>query len=68
MGGIEIGEYAMIGAGSVITKDIPAFSLWYGNPARHKGYVTREGVILNMELKDKKGNQFIRKNGEPKMI
>ena len=32
--GIEIGENAMIGAGSVVTKNIPANELWVGNPAR----------------------------------
>jgi len=33
-GGITIGEYAMIGAGSVVTKDVPTGELWVGNPAR----------------------------------
>lgn len=37
--GIVIGEYAMIGAGSVVTKDVPAYALFYGNPARHTGWV-----------------------------
>lgn len=32
--GIEIGENAMIGAGSVVTKNVPACQLWVGNPAR----------------------------------
>ena len=32
--GITIGENAMIGAGSVVTKDVPAGELWVGNPAR----------------------------------
>lgn len=32
--GITIGEDAMIGAGSVVTKDVPAGELWFGNPAR----------------------------------
>lgn len=32
--GITIGENAMIGAGSVVTHDVPAGELWYGNPAR----------------------------------
>lgn len=32
--GIIIGEYAMIGAGSVVTKDVPAGELWLGNPAK----------------------------------
>lgn len=32
--GVTIGEGAMVGAGSVVTKDIPAGELWFGNPAR----------------------------------
>lgn len=34
LGGITIGENAMIGAGSVVTKDVPAGELWYDNPSR----------------------------------
>lgn len=34
LGGIIIGENAMIGAGSVVTKDVPANTIWVGNPAR----------------------------------
>jgi len=37
LGGITIGEYAMIGAGSIITKDVPDGELWYGNPAISHG-------------------------------
>ena len=37
--GIVIGEYAMIGAGSVVTKDMPDYGLSYGNPACHRGWV-----------------------------
>ncbi|MBE6367651.1 MAG: N-acetyltransferase [Lentisphaerae bacterium] len=44
--GIEIGEYAMIGAGAVVTKDIPPFALAYGNPARIHGYVAKNGEKL----------------------
>lgn len=55
LAGVEIGEYAMIGAGSVITKDIPPYSLWFGNPAKHKGYVTKSGIILDNHYKDKDG-------------
>ena len=39
MGGITVGEYAMIGAGSVVTKDIQNNELWYGNPAVKRAYV-----------------------------
>jgi UDP-2-acetamido-3-amino-2,3-dideoxy-glucuronate N-acetyltransferase len=42
LGGIEIGEYAMIGAGSVVTKNVPAYTKWYGNPARQMGSVKEE--------------------------
>jgi len=34
LGGVTIGEYAMIGAGSLVTKDIPANELWVGSPAK----------------------------------
>lgn len=63
--GIEIGRSSMIGAGAVVTRSVPPFTLWIGNPARHKGYVTREGVVLNLELKSKDGRQYILNNDEP---
>lgn len=63
--GIVIGESSMIGAGSVVTKNIPPFTLWYGNPAKHKGFVTRNGTVLNMKLIDMSGNQYNIKDGEP---
>jgi UDP-2-acetamido-3-amino-2,3-dideoxy-glucuronate N-acetyltransferase len=34
MGGVIIGENAMIGAGSIVTKDVPANELWFGQPAK----------------------------------
>ena len=45
--GHTIGKYAMIGAGSIITKDVPPFTLWYGNPATFRGYVCTCGKKLN---------------------
>jgi UDP-2-acetamido-3-amino-2,3-dideoxy-glucuronate N-acetyltransferase len=44
--GITIGEYAMIGAGAVVTEDIPAFALVAGNPGRQIGRVDREGNTI----------------------
>jgi len=37
--GNTIGKYAMVGAGSVVTSDIPNNTLWFGNPARFRGYI-----------------------------
>ena len=44
--GNEIGRYAMIGAGAVITKEVPAYGLVYGNPARQNGWVSEYGHKL----------------------
>ena len=41
--GITIGQYAMIGAGAVVTKDVPAYALVVGNPAKQVGSVDIEG-------------------------
>lgn len=46
-GGITIGQYAMVGMGAVVTKDIPDYGLVYGNPARMHGYVCRCGSKLS---------------------
>jgi UDP-2-acetamido-3-amino-2,3-dideoxy-glucuronate N-acetyltransferase len=44
--GNEIGQYAMIGAGAVITKEVPAYCLVYGNPAHQHGWVSEYGHKL----------------------
>lgn len=44
--GHQIGAYAMIGAGSVLTKNVGEYELWYGNPAQKKGKVNKEGIII----------------------
>jgi len=43
--GVEIGENAMIGVGSVITKDIPPRQLWLGNPARYFKDVPEDEIL-----------------------
>jgi UDP-2-acetamido-3-amino-2,3-dideoxy-glucuronate N-acetyltransferase len=47
--GNEIGQFAMVGAGAVITKDVAAYGLVYGNPARQKGWVSEYGHKLNFD-------------------
>ncbi len=44
--GITIGAYALIGAGAVVTKDVPAYGLMVGNPARQKGWISEQGYTL----------------------
>lgn len=44
--GITIGEYALIGAGSVVTKNVEPYSMVYGNPAKITGIVDQEGKII----------------------
>lgn len=44
--GLTVGSYAFIGAGSVVTKDVPDHALMVGNPARLKGWVCRCGKQL----------------------
>ncbi len=47
--GITIGQYAFIGAGAVVTKDVPDFALMVGNPARRSGWMCRCGIKLKAE-------------------
>lgn len=44
--GHDIGEYAFIGAGAVVTKDIPNFALVVGNPSKQIGWVSEYGIRL----------------------
>ncbi len=55
--GRTIGEWALIGAGSVVTKDIPPHTVWYGNPARQRGYISKSGILLNDSYCDDVGNK-----------
>tara|TARA_Y100000294_G_scaffold94615_1_gene88072 strand:- start:405 stop:998 length:594 start_codon:yes stop_codon:yes gene_type:complete len=47
--GITIGEYAFIGSGAVVTKDVPAHALIVGNPGRISGWVDKRGKQLSFD-------------------
>lgn len=48
--GVTIGEYAFVGAGSVINKDVPAFALMVGVPARQIGWMSRYGERIDLPV------------------
>lgn len=47
--GLTIGRFALVGAGSVVTKDVPDYGLVYGSPARLQGWVCQCGQRLEQE-------------------
>ncbi|MEW6506310.1 MAG: acyltransferase [Bacteroidota bacterium] len=57
--GITIGKYAFIGAGAVVTKNVPDYALLVGNPAKLIGWMSESGQRLNF---DKEGNAFCSKS------
>lgn len=59
--GNNIGQYALIGAGAVITKDVPPYALLVGNPAKQIGWVSEYGHRLNF---DKFGNAICLESNE----
>ncbi len=44
--GVTLGRYCFVGAGAVVTKDVPDYALVVGNPARQKGWMSRHGHLL----------------------
>lgn len=63
--GHNIGKYALVGAGSVVTKEVPDYALVKGNPARVSGYVCNCGeklTFLNGQAVCKCGRKYINKN------
>ena len=51
--GHDIGEYAFVGAGAVVTKDIPNFALVVGNPSKQIGWVSEYGIRLVFDNENK---------------
>ncbi len=67
LGGVEIGKWALIGAGSVVTKNVPAHALIVGTPGRRVGWVGISGVSLREEdsffVDPESGNRYLERNG-----
>lgn len=68
--GVTIGEYALIGSGAVVTKNVKPYALMIGVPAQQKGWVSKVGVTLDNNLIcPETGDQYYVDNGylKPKM-
>ncbi|MEE4176575.1 MAG: acyltransferase [Bacteroides sp.] len=71
--GIEIGEFAFIGAGAVVIRDVPAYALVVGNPARHIGWMSEFGHRLAFDEKGmakcpESGQTYALENGKVRRI
>jgi UDP-2-acetamido-3-amino-2,3-dideoxy-glucuronate N-acetyltransferase len=71
--GNDIGEYAFIGAGAVVTKNVFPYSLVVGNPAKHAGWMSEYGMKLNFNkdniaVCEESGQEYILENNQVKRI
>ncbi|GGH01732.1 N-acetyltransferase [Polaribacter pacificus] len=71
--GNDIGEYAFIGAGAVVTKEIPNYGLVVGNPSKQIGWVSEYGHRLHFDMNNKasckeSGQEYIIENNQVKRI
>jgi len=67
--GHNIGQYAFVGAGAVVTKDVPDYALVVGNPAKQIGWVSEYGHRLNFDENGiatcpESGQKYLLKNGK----
>ncbi len=66
--GNDIGQYAFIGAGAVVTRDVPAYALVVGNPGRQIGWMSRSGQRLEFDgsgraICGESGEQYVLEGG-----
>lgn len=65
--GVTLGEWCMVGAGAVVTRDVPAFALMVGVPARRVGWVSHDGEILGPDLVCPRSGRHYRETGPDRL-
>lgn len=66
--GHALGEYCFIGAGAVITKDVPDFAMMVGNPARRVGWMSKLGERLGKDLVCPRDGSIYRETGPDGLV
>jgi len=66
--GHTLGRFCMIGAGAVVTSDVPDFALMTGVPARRRGWVSRAGEILGEDLVCRRTGERYQMIGEAELV
>ena len=62
--GVTLGKYSFVGAGSVVTKDVPDYALVFGNPAKIQGWICECGEKLDESLKCGKCSKAYKKENK----
>lgn len=68
--GVTLGQYCFIGAGAVVTRDVPDYALVYGNPGRIRGWMCQCGIRMEFHLEGSQelavceqcGNRYVKQN------
>lgn len=62
--GHTLGRYSFVGAGAVVTRDVPDYAVVYGNPAKIRGWACNCGQLLDMQVNEREEKQACTRCGQ----